>query len=262
MNEKRPKVTLLISTYNWVDALKRVLDGVLQQTILPDEIVIADDGSRPDTKAYIDSVRKHFPMPIIHVWHEDNGFRRSVILNKAIAKTSGAYIIEIDGDVMPERHFLEDHLEVMTPGHFVCGSRVLLQPDGSVRPSHCINMLRCRLIRKTIAAMHPKFSVTHVRGCNFAFWRSDFVAVNGYNEDIVGWGHEDRELVYRMLFNGIKEKRLKLGGIVKHIYHPAPSMQNKSHNYDIQCDTVAHHATWCDNGISKYLSTHGVRNDV
>lgn len=253
MTENRPKISLLISTYNWVDALKCVLEGVLEQTILPDEIVIADDGSLSDTKKYIDSIRKHFPMPIIHVWHEDNGFRRSVILNKAIAKVTGEYIIEIDGDVIPERHFIQDHLEVMKQGYFVCGSRVMLQKDGTIRSSHYINLLRIGVLRKFISICQTKFSVRHVRGCNFAFWKKDFIAVNGYNEDIIGWGHEDRELAFRLLFKGIKEKRLKFGGVIRHIYHGAPSMASKSHNYNLQCETERNQSTWCDNGISKYL---------
>jgi glycosyltransferase involved in cell wall biosynthesis len=252
-DEERPKITLLISTYNWVDALKRVLEGVLEQTILPDEIVIADDGSRADTKDCIDSMRNQFPMPIVHVWHEDDGFRRSVILNKAIAQATGAYIIEIDGDVIPERHFIQDHLDVMKQGYFVCGSRVMLQEDGSIRLSHYVNLLRIALIRKSIAAYHPKFSVHHVRGCNLAFWRKDFIAVNGYNENIIGWGHEDREFVLRLLFKGIKEKRLKFGGVIRHIYHGAPSMRSKSHNYRLQCETEKKQLAWCENGVNKYL---------
>lgn len=255
-NEERPKITLLISTYNWVDALKRVLEGVLAQAILPDEIVIADDGSRADTKDYIDSMRNQFPMPIVHVWHEDDGFRRSIILNKAIAQATGEYIIEIDGDVIPERHFIQDHLEVMKQGYFVCGSRVMLQEDGSIRLSHSVNLLRIALIRKLIAVYQPKFSVHHVRGCNLAFWRKDFIAVNGYNENIIGWGHEDRELVFRLLFNGIKEKRLKFGGVIRHLYHGAPSMASKSHNYNLQCETEQSQSTWCENGVDKYLDKY------
>lgn len=254
----RPKITLLISTYNWVDALKRVLEGVLKQTILPNEIVIADDGSRSDTKLYIDSIRKSFPMPIVHVWHEDDGFRKTIILNKAIALATGEYIIEIDGDVIPERHFIQDHIDVMRSGYFVCGSRVMLQSDGSVRPSHYVNTFRCRLFRKLIATHKPKFSVRHVLGCNFAFWRADFIAVNGYNEDIVGWGHEDIELVFRLMSKGIKERRLKFGGVVRHIYHRALSMTSKSHNFEIQCNTERNHSNWCSNGISKYLQKRGV----
>ena len=247
------QITLVITTCNWVEALERVLDGIRQQTVLPDEIVIADDGSGTDTKDYIERIRNVFPVPVRHVWHEDQGFRRTVILNKAIAMAEGAYIIEIDGDVIPERHFVQDHIGIMKKGYFVCGSRVMLQQDGSLRLSHLVNLCRFKLLRKFVATIEPKFSERHVRGCNLAFWREDFIAVNGYNEDIIGWGHEDREMVYRLLHHGIKERRLKFGGIVKHIFHEAPSLDNKSHNYNIQCDTIARHSAWCENGISKYL---------
>lgn len=253
---KFPKITLLITTYNWTEALERVLDGVRQQTILPDEVVIADDGSCTDTKDYIDHIRNIFPVPIQHVWHEDEGFRRTIILNKAIAASKGDYIIEIDGDVIPERHFIQDHIDVMKKGCFVCGSRVMLRQDGSIRLSHCVNLLRSKLLRSLVASVEPKFSERHVRGCNLAFWREDFMAINGYNENITGWGHEDREMVYRLLHSGVKERRLKFGGIVRHIYHEAPSMVSKSHNYNIQCDTAARHSKWCENGISKYIN-HG-----
>ena len=141
----------------------------------------------------------------------------------------------------------------MKQGYFVCGSRVMLQEDGSVRPSHFVNLLRIKLLRKAFAAYKPKFSVRHVRGCNFAFWRKDFISVNGYNEEIVGWGHEDRELVFRLLFKGIKEKRLKFGVVIRHIYHGAPSMASKSHNFNLQCETERNRAKWCENGVSKYL---------
>lgn len=250
---KRSTIALVISTYNWVDALERVLDGVWQQTVLPDEIVIADDGSKADTRAFIEHISAAFPVPVRHIWHEDKGFRRTVILNKAIAAAKGDYIIEIDGDVIPERHFIQDHISVMKKGCFVCGSRVMLQRDGVIRFSHCVNLFRSRLLRHVVASVSFKFSERHVRGCNLAFWREDFLAINGYNEDITGWGHEDREMVYRLLHYGVKERRLKFGGIVRHLYHDAPSMDSKPHNYTVQRDTVARHSSWCENGISKYL---------
>lgn len=178
------RITLVISTYNWVEALERVLDGVRLQTVLPDEVIIADDGSCTDTKDFIDHIRHAFPVPVNHVWHEDCGFRRTVILNKSIAKAKGDYIIEIDGDVVPERHFIQDHVDIMEKGYFVCGGRVMFQENGAVRLSHVVNLCRSRWLRKMVAAVEPKFSERHVRGCNLAFWRDDFIAINGYNEDI------------------------------------------------------------------------------
>ena len=251
--KNQPNISLVISTYNWVEALEQVIKGVLRQTVLPDEIIVADDGSDAATKDFLKRISVDSPIPVKHVWHEDNGFRRTVILNKAIAAASGDYIIEIDGDVIPERHFIEDHIGMMKKGHFVCGSRVMLQRDGSIRPSHCVNMLRCGVLRKVADACFTDFDERHVRGCNLAFWRDDFIAINGYNEDITGWGHEDREMVYRLLYRGVKERRLKFGGIVRHIYHKAPGMDSKPRNYSIQRDTVARHSTWCNNGIAKYL---------
>jgi len=91
-------VTLLISTYNWVEALRVCVSSVFFQTRLPDEIVIADDGSKEETRKAIEELKRKSPVPLIHVWHEDKGFRKSMILNKAIAKASGEYIIEVDGD--------------------------------------------------------------------------------------------------------------------------------------------------------------------
>ncbi len=256
--EQKIKITLLISTYNWVEALKRVLEGVRKQTILPHEVVIADDGSGEDTREYINLVKNNFPIPIKHVWHEDKGFRRTVILNKAIAQADGDYIIEMDGDVIPERHFIQDHIEVMRPGYYICGSRVMLDANGKVKPSHYLNLFRCKALRQYIANKKTQFSTRHIRGCNLAFWRKDFIAVNGYNESITGWGHEDHELIFRMMFNGVKECRLKFGGVIRHIYHGEPSKAHKQINNDIQNDTVRNRSTWCEKGISQYLSSQSL----
>lgn len=127
------KTTLLISTYNWPQALGKVLDSVLRQTVLPDEVVIADDGSGEETRRLIAAKAQGFPIPLVHVWHEDKGFRKTLVLNKAIARATGDYIMQIDGDVVLERHFVADHLEVAEEGCFVCGSRVKLTPAPTQR---------------------------------------------------------------------------------------------------------------------------------
>lgn len=100
------KTTLLMTTYNWPQALGMVLASVSRQTVLPDEIVIADDGSTEETKMLIEHFASNFPQPVIHVWQKDLGFRKTAILNKAIAKATGDYIIQIDGDVVLNSHFI------------------------------------------------------------------------------------------------------------------------------------------------------------
>lgn len=246
-------VTLVISTYNWPEALKQVLEGVFIQTVLPKEIIIADDGSTEDTTLLIEETRKRFPVPIIHVWQEDKGFRKTIILNKAIARASGDYIIQIDGDVIPCRHFIEDHIEARESGYFVCGSRVRLTPSGKPETSHIFNLIRSRFLRKLFYKKYGKDIGTHMRGCNLAYWKKDFISINGYNEDFTGWGYEDSELVYRLYFSGVHKKVLKFGGVVKHIWHKEASMSNREYNYNAMQDIIRKQSKWVDNGIGKYI---------
>ncbi len=104
----RPRVSLLISTYNWERALDLVLIALRAQTVMPDEVLIADDGSTEATRAIVEHHRAQLPIPLVHVWQEDDGFRKGEIINKAIAQATGDYVISIDGDMIMERHFIAD----------------------------------------------------------------------------------------------------------------------------------------------------------
>lgn len=68
-------VSLIISTYNWPRALYLCLDSVMQQTVMPSEILIADDGSGMSTRDVVKHFENISPVPVRHIWHEDNGFR-------------------------------------------------------------------------------------------------------------------------------------------------------------------------------------------
>ena len=94
------KSSLIISTYNWPEALRLCLLSVLGQSVLPDEVIIADDGSTGQTADVVEAMRPLFPVKLIHVWQEDNGFQLSKIRNKAIAMSSCDYIIQVDGDLI------------------------------------------------------------------------------------------------------------------------------------------------------------------
>lgn len=227
------RASLLISTYNWPEALDLTFRSLMSQTQLPMEVVIADDGSGPETKKVIDYHRTQLSIPIKHVWHEDIGFRRTVILNRAVRQADGDYIIQTDGDIILEPHFIEDHLREAREGFFIKGGRGMLSqskaaailrtknisiPLFSLGVKPWINVIRFKLASPLFYG-DPQ-SKNSMRGCNMAFWKKDFVAVNGYNNDMTQWGYEDSELGARLINFGIKRKRLKLTAVCYHIYHP------------------------------------------
>ena len=123
------RVSLIITTYNWPESLFLVLKSIENQTIVPEEVVIADDGSTVETKEMIGKFQKDSDLNIIHSWQEDIGFRAAKARNKAIAKSSGDYIILIDGDIILHPKFIQDHVKNAKFGYFNQGSRVLFTQD-------------------------------------------------------------------------------------------------------------------------------------
>lgn len=264
--KKFPSCTLLVATYNWPQALELILMSITQQTCMPDEVIIADDGSGEETKQLIEQFKKNFPVPLMHIWHEDKGFRKSIILNKAIAKAKGEYIIAIDGDIIIEKHFVEDHLALSEENVFVYGKRVKINQGLLPRlfSSKKINFhflsrgisKRGRTLRIPFLAdkiQSNDFRYGAIRGCNISFWKSDFIKVNGYNEEMTGWGKEDTELTHRFFNIGIKGKNVKYRAIGYHIHHKDTSRERDVINTAIQQKTIDENIKRCEKGISQYL---------
>lgn len=260
------KIAILISTYNWPDALRSVLRSLSTQSKKPDEILIADDGSGPQTRNVIEDYKKESGLPVKHIWQEDKGFRKSGVLNQAVAATQADYIIQIDGDCILHPDFVKDHLSGIEERTFLYGSRVNIKPGAveevlkmklprfsmlSAAIKNKSRNLRIPLFQK-LYGPKPRFS-EKTRGCNLSYWRKDFLAVNGYDETIEGWGREDSEFVLRMLNNNTEGKRLRYGGIVYHIYHPEESREYVEKNTRIQKRTIQEQRKWCENGVDKYL---------
>ncbi len=261
------KVTLLVSTYNWPEALKVSLYSVLGQTVMPCEIVIADDGSKEETKAIVDDFRKQCPVPVIHCWQEDSGFRKTRIMNVAIAASSGDYIVQIDGDIMIDKHFIADHINQMKPHTFTRGSRACLSPeitqevlkegkcDVSIFSKHVVNgfnALRSKILSRFLC--RDSNDVRHVKGCNTAFWKEDFIAVNGYNNALSGWGHEDIELAARLHNNGVSMRIVKARAIAFHLYHTFNSRHNEENNLQVYEVVIRDGIKRCSDGYDELLN--------
>jgi glycosyltransferase involved in cell wall biosynthesis len=226
--------TLIITTYNWPKALEIVLMGVENQTLLPDEILIADDGSTEETSNLIKKWQTKLKSTIIHSWQEDIGFRLATSRNKAIAKSTGDYIIMIDGDLVLHPNFIKDHVSHCNKNQFVIGTRVLLKDDYSkqllskkninfsVNNNYILanskNLINNSFLSKICS--YKTTSYKQVRGCNMACFKTDLIKVNGFNEDFIGWGREDTEIVVRLLNAKIIRKNVKFNANVLHIFHP------------------------------------------
>lgn len=262
--------SLIIATYNWPGALELCLQSVLRQTVLPAEIIIADDGSGEETRSLVYDFTTKSPVPLVHVWQPDEGFQLARIRNRAIAQAQYDYIIQIDGDLILHPHFIEDHLHLREPGYFVSGSRVLLSPKTSdalllhrsveIEKWHqgsknYFNKLRNRSLRYFLA---KRYKASHrykyyVKGCNMAFWKSNLLQVNGYNEAITGWGREDSELAIRLINAGVRKKFLKMGGIAYHMHHEHVSREEERRNTLIMKEAILNRKIFVPQGLSQHL---------
>ena len=259
------KVTLIVTTYNWKEALSVTLESVRQQTRLPDEVIVADDGSRSDTVELVAKLQENYPTPLIHSWQEDKGFRLAASRNKAIAKATGDYLIIVDGDLFLPPTFIASHISAARTGCFVQGGRVLLGPSisqkvlsGRKRPNFFSsdirnrhNMLHSELLSRMFTKVKNNDKST--RGCNFALWRKDAITVNGYNEDFEGWGREDSEMVIRLLNSGLDRIYLKFKAVGYHIYHNENSRGMLEKNDRIYQKAIQSKLTSCINGVRRYL---------
>jgi glycosyltransferase involved in cell wall biosynthesis len=262
------KCSLIISTYNWPKALNLVLKSTLDQSVLPSEVIIADDGSREETRNLIDNYKKLFPIRLHHEWHEDLGFRKTIILNKAYAQANCDYIIQVDGDIILHKDFIQDHLQHKKHGFFIKGSRGRLNKNltekvinGKINNFCPITpgmMSHINAMRFPIAA--PFFykddtQSRNVKGCNFAVWKNDFISVNGYDNDISGWGHEDIDLAARLINVGINRRQLKMVAVCYHLHHEILSRNEEAKNFDKYHEVVLKKITSCKNGYNQLISS-------
>ena len=261
--------SLIITTYNQKERLALVLDSVKELSYLPNEVLIADDGSKEDTKELIQAYQKDFPVPLKHIWQEDKGFRLSEIRNLAIKNAKGEYIIIIDGDMILDKNFIKDHLSFAKEKTFLQGSRVLLDEKSSKdilskkdykKAFSLSSMKRLKFLAKLLyknskideEIFDKKELVKGVRGCNMSFFKKDCEAINGFNEDFVGWGREDSEFVARFLFNKGYFRRLKFYALAYHIYHDENSRTMLDANHKIYLECVKNKNTFCKNGLEKF----------
>ena len=245
------KISFIVLTYNRTDALLAVLRALAVQCGLGHEVVIADDGSKP---AAVKELYDHLPAfncPVRHIWHPDTGFTAAACRNLGAHFAGGDYLVFLDGDCIPNRRFVSAHTRLAEPGCFVNGSRVLLsrrlsdqvlKEKKDLLTQSFIFWVNARLRGDSNKLLHVLawerrlfrvkrgFVWRGIRSCNFAVWRSDFIAVNGFDETFKGWGHEDADLVLRLGNLGLTRKNGFLATEVFHLWHQENHRDHESVN--------------------------------
>jgi glycosyltransferase involved in cell wall biosynthesis len=267
-------ISVILSTYNAPVLLEKVLVGYSTQDHPSFDVVIADDGSRDDTRRLLDRLGPELGIDINHVWHEDDGFRKCTILNKAIEATDARYLLFSDGDCIPRADFLSTHAALCEPGYFLSGGYFKLPRDVSetigvedIRSGLACDpeFLRSRGLPRSIKdlRLHAGPALARVldavtstkatwNGHNASGWRDDIVRVNGFDERMK-YGGEDRELGERLFNLGIRSKQIRHRAICVHLWHERGYVRDEdiAANRAIRRETARNVACFTPYGIVK-----------
>ena len=235
-------VSVIIATYNQPKWLEKVLWGYTVQTRSDFELLIADDGSGPETTAVIEGFRKETHLRPIHVWHADDGFRKTEILNRAILTASGDYIIFADGDCIPRNDYVATHARLAEPRRFLSGGALPLTMALSDRITRddivsgrfaTLSWLRANGV--TGIMQFKRFSriawlgtladglslKARFTGKNVSTWKSGLIAVNGFDHEM-RYGYEDWSVGQRLIHIGYRVKQVRNRAVAFHLDHPRP----------------------------------------
>jgi len=273
-------ISVIVPTYNRPKALKLCLLSLAQQSLLPGEVMIADDGSTVETKHAVQDMQSMLKnsFPIRHIWQEDIGFRKPKILNETVRQTIGQYLIFIDGDCMAHRHFVRAHRDKSAPKTILSGKRVeigkrlteKLLEEGVVLNSMTPRLLadlrgeRSYRSRKLEEGLFIKNSLIRklahldhladdaVTGCNFSLSKDLFIAINGCDEDFLDGSVEDNDLGIRVLNQGGQVGSVRKLANIYHLWHKTTwnfESEKYRFNQKIFERRIANKEPVCKNGI-------------
>ena len=261
---KKPSISIILSTYENPRALGKVLLALSRQLVPADEIHIADDGSGKATETVIEDGIRKLGLPVTHHWQEHGGFRKSIILNRAIAASRSDYLILLDGDCVPEREFVADHASLAERGFWVQGRRAFVNESAveNFTPTRrCVWGLFLKGgITGLPKALRVPFPIVRndqkqrgILGCNLGVWRNDIVAVNGFDESFVGWGREDADLANRLYHLGLTRKFVYGRAILFHLNHPTAPRNRVAENQSLLERSMAEKRIRAHKGLDQHL---------
>lgn len=239
-----PNATLIVSTYEMPRHLELVCAALERQSARNFEVIVCDDGSGEETRQIIEGFKARARFDVIHLWQENRGFRKCRILNQGLRRARGQTLIFLDGDCVPHRHFIRDHVEQQEPGTYLAGRRVelgrsiseWLTPERvragffdhprlklawSVWQGDSENFQRSfRVPFPALRSVLGMDRVDDLKGCNYSVSRDALEALNGFDEEYEGYGREDTDVELRLQNLGLRIKSLKGLALQFHVWHP------------------------------------------
>ena len=271
------QASVILSFYNDWPILRLVLDALAAQYQGQFEVLIADDGSKQDVVDELTKRLPHYPFQSTHLWHADDGFRKTVILNRAVAQAQADCLIFVDADCVPQNHFVDDHLRHAGPGICQTGRRIDVFREACdeldcSKPAQILSRNWFKLLRWSFQgrarniekglrlpeALANKVSGRPwgVLGCNFSVNRQDFLRINGFDERFsVAWGAEDSDPERRLLKAGVTRRNLRYQATMIHFdasYHKRKTDQGLERDPGDYFNLVkAENRAWTPYGIVK-----------
>jgi glycosyltransferase involved in cell wall biosynthesis len=270
------KISVIITTYNSEEWLEKVLVGYSIQIENDFEIIIADDGSNGKTKEAVKYFQDKFKYPIQHIWQKDDGFQKCKILNKAIVVTNSDYLLFTDGDCIPKKDFIAQHLKYKEKGYLLSGGyfKLPMSTSQSITKENILNQECFKISWLTKKGVRKNFKLTKLfnfkffvyfmnwitptkktfNGHNTSCFKADIIAVNGFNEDM-SYGGLDRELGERMFNYGILAKQIRYSAICLHLDHKRGyfNQENWEENLKIRAYNIKNKIIQTKNGMHQYL---------
>jgi glycosyltransferase involved in cell wall biosynthesis len=265
------RISVIVTTYNNPRALQLVLTGLLRQTLQRFELLVADDGSRPDTARLVAEFASLAPFPVRHVWHPDEGFRKCTISNKAILEATGNYLVFFDGDCIAPSHCLAAHLQQARHGSYLTGGKIPVSPSLGNRLT--VEAVQGGLLdgvgiwwfgvgkRRRLLVSHVPFVRDMMnrrvprqpswRGENSSAFASDVLRVGGFDERFT-YGYEDADFGHRLQAAGVRGRSIRYTAPVFHLEHERPYVDPVQivRNRKLYHENRARSVGWTPHGLS------------
>ena len=232
--------SVIFTTYNHPKWLEKTLWGFSTQSFRDFEIIVADDGSGPETRAVVEAMQAQIDIPIQHIWQEDDGFQKCRVMNKAIVASRGEYLIFTDGDCIPHPDFVKNHVELSAENTLVSGgyfklplevSRTISKQDildgNATRPGWLLQQgvpftprISKLFSHRVMGAILDTLTITRAtwNGHSSSTWKKHVLATNGFDERMQ-YGGQDREFGERLVNMGIKTRQVRYRCSCVHLDH-------------------------------------------